>query len=108
SGSLFENEGIILNTGTSRKQGRVSLNHTFSDRLKSGLILNYAQNSNYGAQSSLASTAASTLGNSVFYNVFAYRPVFGTENLDDLDEDMESTDPDVDDQPTASDPNSLR
>src|SRR5690606_10934415 len=108
SGSLFNNEGIILNTGATRRQGRISLNHTFSDRIKTGIILNYAHNSTYGAQTSTAATGASSIGNSIFYNVFGYRPVFGTEDLEFIDDDMESMDPDVDDQVTASDPNSLR
>ncbi|MEQ7799292.1 TonB-dependent receptor [Pedobacter sp. ASV1-7] len=101
SGSLFNNEGIILNTGTSRKQGRISLNHTLSDKLKVGVVSNFSFNRIYGAQASLASTSSTNLSNGIFYTTFSYRPVTGREEIDLSDENL-------DDLVNPDDPNSTR
>lgn len=101
SGSLFDNKGIILNSGTSRKQGRVSLIHKLSDKMKLGVIANYSHNRTYGAQASLASSGSSTLSNSIFYPIFGYRPVSGDPSIDLSDDD-------TDDMVNPDDPNSTR
>lgn len=102
SGSLFDNEGIILNTGTSRKQGRIGLDHMLSNKIKVGFVTNYSYNRIYGAQASLASSSSSNLSNGIFYTTFAYRPVTGLEEVIDLSDD------DTDDLVNPEDLNSTR
>lgn len=89
SGSLFDNEGIILNTGATRRQGRISLNHTFSDKVKVGTTINYSHNQTYGAQASQQAMGASTNSNSIFYPTFGYRPISGRDDIDLADDDID-------------------
>lgn len=89
SGSLFDNEGIVLNTGSTRRQGRIALNHTLSDKMKAGVTVNYSDIQTYGGQASEQALGASTTSNSIFYPTFGYRPVSGLDDIDLSDENID-------------------
>lgn len=101
SGSLFNQKGIIINTGAKRRQARISLDHSLSTKIRVGVTANYASTETYGAQAATLSMAASTNSNSIFYPAFGYRPISGREDID-------LTDVDLDDQTDPNNPNEVR
>lgn len=90
SGSIYDQHGIILNTGSKRYQGRLSLDQTLSKKIKTGITVNYSNSSSYGVP-----VLALNGGNSssfFFSNVWGYRPLSGDPNLNLIDQDV---DPDI-------------
>ncbi|MFA4867331.1 MAG: TonB-dependent receptor [Pedobacter sp.] len=101
SGSLFNQKGIIINTGSKRRQARMSLDHNLSKKLRVGVTANYAFTENYGAQAATLAGGATTNSNSIFYPAFGYRPISGREDID-------LTRDDLDDQADPNNPNEVR
>ena len=78
SGSYFGQDGIFINTGFRRWQGRVTLDQVINKKLSFGINANYSDTKNYGyvAANSLSSAA-------IMYSIWAYRPIFPEDiNLD--------------------------
>src|SRR5690606_20378366 len=95
SASLYDQEGIILNTGSGRKQGRIAIDHTLSKKLRAGITANYSSVTNHGAQASTQASNASSNANSIFYPTFGYRPISGREDIDLSNEEIDDVpDPD--------------
>lgn len=93
SGSVYDMEGIILNTGFERYQGRVSIDQNISRKLKIGITANYSKKNTFGQP-----VASGTVGSFTSYllsRAWGYRPVSGKGNFDLLEEDY---DPDLIDQ----------
>ena len=89
SGNIVNQEGIIINSGFKRYQGRVVLDHTVNNKFKLGINANYSNSVYYGIiPKSDNSTNASS---SYLYSVWGYRPISLTGNLDD-----DFYDPDID------------
>lgn len=82
SGSIIDQDGIILNTGFNRYQGRVILDQNVNDRFKVGTNFNYSSTGSSGSIVADSYGSLSTL--SLIYSVWAYRPVNGTGSNDDL------------------------
>ena len=76
SGSAYDQDGIIINSGYSRFQGRVSLDQTVSEKLKVGIIANYSVLKNYGQIASDAGSSGSA-SSYLLYSVWGYRPIAG-------------------------------
>lgn len=93
SGSIYNMEGVIINSGQKRYQGRVVLDQEINKRLKTGININYSVNTNHGQIASSGGSASS----SYMYSVWGYRPVTA-EGIDDDDQDLEDqlTDDEVD------------
>lgn len=92
SGSVNKLDGIIINSGQNRYQGRVSVSQTISKKLKGGVNINYSSNNNFGHISSSGGSASSAY----MYSVWGYRPV--TSALIDADDDDEILGDDLDDE----------
>ena len=83
SGSVLNQDGIILNSGMDRYQGRFSLDQTINDKVKVGINAAYSYIKTFGTVPALTSYISST---NLMYSVWGYRPVSGydTVNLDEL------------------------
>lgn len=95
SGSLLNQDGIIINSGFRRYQGRVILDQTINPNLKVGINLNYSATKTYGTIAAEQNGGATA---SLMYSVWGYRPVTG-DNLKDEQLLELPFDPDV--NPTA-------
>ncbi|QEH44194.1 TonB-dependent receptor [Chitinophaga sp. XS-30] len=96
SGSLLGQDGIIINSGYKRYQGRVSLDQTISGKFKVGININYTSTKRHGTISNSTSDGrASGPTASLMYSVWGYRPVTG-DSLNDINIIDEPFDPDVD------------
>src|SRR5690606_15200305 len=88
TGSSFNQEGIIINSGFRRIQGRLTLDQEISKRLKVGLDASYSNYKYYGTSTSKG-TYSHTLN--LLYSVWAYRPIGGIKDDQiDLDELLEN------------------
>src|SRR5699024_1389700 len=75
SGSAYNQEGVILNTGFTRYQGRISVDQVLSEKLNVGINVNKSVLDAYGVQASTGSASNPT--NFLFYNTWGYRPISG-------------------------------
>ncbi|WP_407429324.1 SusC/RagA family TonB-linked outer membrane protein [Arcticibacter sp.] len=93
SGSIYDQDGIIINSGYKRYQGRVSLDQTISTKLKAGVVANYSVIQNNGRIASEMGSSGSA-SSYLLYSIWGYRPVAGNDAdlLGDLiDPEIEST-----------------
>jgi len=88
SGSIYDQKGIIINTGLKRYNGRVTLDQDLSPKLKTGLTANYSGVSTYG-QSVSSFSSANSVSSTVLFRTWVYRPVTPDLSTDILYEDVD-------------------
>jgi TonB-linked SusC/RagA family outer membrane protein len=88
--SYFDQQGIIINSGFKRLQGRFSIDHNVNNKLKVGMNAAYANVKRYGTP-----TSSSNYNNelNLLFSVWAYRPITLLNSTTNLIE--ENTDPEV-------------
>lgn len=89
SGSLFDQEGVIINTGLTRYNGRLTLDQKISNKIKTGITANYSGVSSFG-QVLNQGAGSSSPSSYVLFRTWAYRPLTadGTDLLSEVvDED---------------------
>lgn len=91
SGNIIDQNGIIVNTGFKRYQGRISLDQTINEKFRIGINANYSNSITYGTIPS--SDGSSNVSNSYLYSVWGYRPITTNENFDEINDFV---DPDID------------
>ncbi|NII28465.1 TonB-dependent receptor [Pseudoflavitalea sp. X16] len=90
SGSYFDQEGIVINTGLKRYTGRISLDHNISNRIKAGFIAGYTNVTSWGQ--TISSSPSSSTSSYVMFRTWAYRPVgFPDAGLDLLAEETDES-----------------
>lgn len=75
SGSAVNQEGIVINSGFKKYQGRVKLDQKITDRVNLGININYSSNQNYGQISSEQGSGTSAYTTYLMYRTWGYRPV---------------------------------
>lgn len=90
SGSVMNQEGIVLNSGYNKYQGRASIDQDINKKVKVGLNLNYTATKKYGT---VATEEQSSPTASLMYSIWGYRPVTGGDG-EELINDL--FDPDLD------------
>jgi TonB-linked SusC/RagA family outer membrane protein len=83
SGNIFNQSGIVINSGFQRYQGRMNLDQTISKKLRASININYSNSKAYGVSPSEPGSNTS-YSNNLFYAVWGYRPVTGNSSNDDL------------------------
>ncbi|WP_211218022.1 SusC/RagA family TonB-linked outer membrane protein [Niabella aurantiaca] len=92
STSAVDQEGVIINSGYNRQQGRFTLDQTISKKLKASLNINYTRDKNYGAISSSQANSSNAYATYLMYRTWGYRPIStgGDDLIDDLfDEEVD-------------------
>ncbi|RZK40745.1 MAG: TonB-dependent receptor [Pedobacter sp.] len=84
SASALGQGGVIINSGFSRYQGRVTLDQELSSKIKIGINANYSSINTTGTTPS-SSTSQINASTNLMYSVWGYRPVSGS-NADLLNE----------------------
>lgn len=77
SGSINDQDGIIINSGYQKYQGRVVLDQIINQKLKVGVNLNYTYTKKYGTVVSESNTSPTT---SLLYSILGYRSVSSVNN----------------------------
>ncbi|NGF56595.1 TonB-dependent receptor [Parapedobacter sp. SGR-10] len=91
SGSIFRQEGAVINSGQNRVTGRIAIDQEISKKLKTGVVANYSDNPSYGKLLSGETTHGYSY---LMYSVWAYRPVSGREGPSGVDEELLNEDVD--------------
>lgn len=78
SGSITSSDGVIINSGIDRYQGRLSLDQVVNKDLRVGANINYTWSKTYGTPTAVGSA------NSLMYNIWSRRPTNGTDDLSSL------------------------
>ena len=87
SGSIYDQQGIILNSGYDRYQGRFSLDQTISKKLKAGITTNYSKRITYG--SPVAEGGTNSFTSNLLSRAWGYRPISGNLDVNLLEEDFD-------------------
>ena len=87
SGSMFNQDGILINSGYNRYQGRLRIDQQVSDNLKMMLNVNYSELMRHG------NSPGGNYNTSLLWQAMAYRPVSGNPDVDllelEFDEEVE-------------------
>ena len=74
SGNIFDQKGVILNTGLSRYAGRVSIDQAVSDKIKVGIITDYTQ-TNMSGQVIRSIYGGGNATSTALVRAWMYRPI---------------------------------
>jgi TonB-linked SusC/RagA family outer membrane protein len=88
SGSLFDQLGVIINTGFTRYSGRVTLDQSIGERIDAGVTANYSGVTQYGQ---IINQGATTSGNPtafVLARAWMYQPIVPDEEVDLVNEEF--------------------
>lgn len=94
SGSIMDQEGILINSGFKRYQGRLVLDQTVTDKLKVGVNANYTFLKAIGQIATSGGDNGINASSYLFYNAWGYRPITG-DSLNDISFMDDAFDPDV-------------
>lgn len=93
SGSIFDQNGVIVNSGYNRYQGRIVLDQRISKNVRGSFNINVGNEKNYGVSpTSTRTTSTQPYATYLMYQIWGARPVSGGENIED-----ELLDPDAGD-----------
>ncbi len=95
SGSIYNMEGIVINTGFDRYQGRITLDQTIGKKIRVGITANYSKKNTRGQQVADGTVEKATFTSYLLSRAWGYRPVSGKDNFNLLEEE---SDPDLIDQ----------
>lgn len=91
SGSILNQDGVIINSDYKRYQGRIVLDQAIGNNLKIGVNANYTYLTQSGISPTYASTTGGSLTSSMMYSVWGYRP-FGNALLsEEFDDNINSS-----------------
>ncbi len=82
SGSISGQDGIIIASSYSRYQGRVSIDQTISDKIKTGVNISYSSVLQKGTPPSSTFSAATS---NLLYQAWGFRPITGRDYEDFAD-----------------------
>lgn len=83
SGSYFNQEGIIVNSGYEKYQGRIYFEQDFSPKLRIGATASYSSATSFGQEASSYGTTGSS-SSYLMYSIWGYRPVAGLNSSEDF------------------------
>ncbi len=87
SGNIYGQDGIILNSGYNRYQGRVNIDQTVNKKLKIGLNTNYSKRITDGT--AVAEGEGTSFTTYLLSRAWSFRPVTGNVNLNLIEEDVD-------------------
>src|SRR5690606_28623624 len=93
--SYIDQEGVMINYGYKRYQGRISMDHDFSSKLNVGGNINYARDVNEGQLASVRQNDGFGYSNYTMYHIWGYRPIAGGDGDFDLEDEL--VDPEIND-----------
>ncbi len=85
SGSVYDQEGIVINSGYSRYQGRAAIDQAIGRKLKAGVTINYSRINTHGQP--VAEGNGPSFTTYLLSRAWGYRPVAGDPNTDLIDDD---------------------
>jgi TonB-linked SusC/RagA family outer membrane protein len=86
SGNLLDQEGILVNSGFKRYQGKMSIDQTINDRVKVGGYILYTNTRRTGT---IPSNQSNSSMNNLLYSAWGYRPVMPLNPSKAVDENYQ-------------------
>lgn len=87
SGSLLSQDGVIVNTGYDRFQGRMNLDQAINSNFRVGVNVNLSHLDKFGTTPAVG--RGSVFSSNLMYSVWGYRPVSGNSDIPLIDEEMD-------------------
>jgi len=91
--SYVKQDGIIINTGYDKYQGRLRLDQTVNDKLKVRVSVNYSRDKSHGQFTAQQQQSANAYTTYLMYRTWGYRPV--NVGVDDIFEELYEGDNDL-------------
>jgi len=93
SGNLVNQDGVIINSGFNRYQGRARVDQQINKNLDVNLNLSYSKDKNYGQLTSQQASGNNSYASYVMYRTWGYRPVSTSGDLTEMlfDDDEEGS-----------------
>ena len=93
SGNLINQDGVIINSGFSRYQGRARVDQDINKNLKVNFNVSYSKDKNYGQLTNQQASGNNSYATYIMYRTWGYRPVSTGGNLEELlvDDDEDGT-----------------
>lgn len=82
--NVFKSDGVILNSGFDRYQGKFTISQQISKNIKAYVNTGFTKTKTYG--SIISDPTAGIASLSIIYSALGYRPVSGFDDIDLLDE----------------------
>jgi TonB-linked SusC/RagA family outer membrane protein len=103
SGSVYDMKGVLINSGSRRVTGRLSLDQTISNKIKAGANVSYSDVQSFGQVAASNTGGAGHAFGYVMFSTWAFRPVTGRETLEhDVDDDFIGMELDPDEGPPTT------
>lgn len=92
--SYTDQEGVVINSGYTRYQGKLYIDHHLNDKIRFNLATDYINDKGYGEIASTATTGTQAYAAYLLYRTWGYRPLLGKDAVDITNEFI---DPDAND-----------
>ena len=103
SGSVYDMKGVLINSGSRRVTGRLSLDQTISSKFKAGASVSYSDVRSFGQIAASNTGGAGHAFGYVMFSTWAFRPVTGRETIEvDVDDDFIGMELDPDEGPPTT------
>jgi TonB-linked SusC/RagA family outer membrane protein len=89
SGTLFDQLGVIINTGLTRYSGRVTLDQSISENINAGVTANYSGVTQYGQVINQGAVTSSNPTAFVLARAWMYQPIVPDESVDLVNDEFE-------------------
>lgn len=84
SGNVIDQDGVVINSGFSRYQGRARVDQELTSKLKANLNVSYSKDQNYGQLNNEQASGNNSYATYIMYRTWGYRPVSTTGNLEEM------------------------
>jgi len=91
SGSIYNQKGVIINTGLNRYSGRVTIDQMINKRVKTGVTVNYSNVTQFGQVIKDNTSSQNNPTAYVLARAWMYRPIVADSNMDLLNDDIDAT-----------------
>lgn len=92
SGSVFDQNGVIINTGFKRATGRFTLDHTVSNKVKLGIAADYTNTQRFGEVVNSDALSSSTPTSFILARAWMYRPILPPNSAANILNDVSDID----------------
>lgn len=91
TGSMVDQDGVIINSGFKRHQVRLAIDQSISKKLKANFNINYTNDKTYGALASVQASETNSWNTFLMYRILAYRPLSNAGDIinDLFDEELD-------------------
>lgn len=80
--SYNKQDGVVINSGYNRYQGKIHLDHYLNKKVRVNLSTDYIRDNGFGEISSTSTNGTQTYASYLLYRTWGYRPLLGRDAVD--------------------------